>query len=77
MNRYGSQLDPMQRAAECEQLMRIAAPGSYRVALSQLRDLWISLGSEQKFLTDIEFAEEMESICMMHDRLRANIARLN
>jgi len=56
-----SQIDPWEKAAECENSLKAAADPQQWAILANLRDLWIALGSE-KSLSAVELAKEIEVV---------------
>ena len=57
-----SQVDPWEKAADCERAMRISFDPAHRESLANIREFWISLANARPFLSDNEFAKEAETI---------------
>ena len=71
-------LDPLQRAVDCERLMKVVAVvGAHRIVLAQLRDRWIGLGADRLMMTRAEFDQEIEEIAELHDVVLAEISHLH
>ena len=56
------QLQLFARAAECECLMRVASDPVRRQNLKRLRDMWIVLASESRWLSRKALTEEIAAI---------------
>ena len=61
-----SQVDPWEKAADCERALRITV---YREALSNIREFWIALAQESRFLSDEALATQIETIGRLQARL--------
>jgi hypothetical protein len=61
-----SQVDPWEKAADCERAIRISVDPVHRESLANIREFWISLANARPFLTDSEFAQEAETIARFH-----------
>jgi hypothetical protein len=55
-------IDPWEEAAECERSLQAEVDPERQEILEKLRDLWIALGNETSWMTDREFAKEIEAI---------------
>jgi hypothetical protein len=55
-------IDPWEEAAECERSLQAEVDPERQEILEKLRDLWIALGNESSWMTDPEFAKEIEAI---------------
>jgi hypothetical protein len=60
------QLDPWEKAAECQRALQAEADSTHRQILTNLRDLWIELANERSFLTRSEFDQQIEAIGGIH-----------
>jgi hypothetical protein len=64
------QLDPWEKAADCERALRLIIDPLHRENLSNIREFWIALANKRRYLSEHEFAREAEAI----GRLHANLA---
>ena len=64
-----SQVDPWERAADCERALRITVDPVHREALSNIREFWIALAQESRFLSDEALATQIETIGRLQARL--------
>ena len=70
-----SQVDPWEKAADCERALRITVDPIRREILSNIREFWIALADERPFLSEEDFAAEIEVISDFHATLdRSNQA---
>ena len=60
------QIDPWERAAECERALRAANDPKRRQILTDVRDLWIGLANTRSFWTRAQFDEQVEAISRIH-----------
>ena len=65
------QVDPLEKAADCERALRIVIDPVHRENLTYIREFWISLANERRFLTEHEFAKQAEAIGRLHANLSA------
>jgi hypothetical protein len=65
------QLDPWEKAADCERALRLAIDPVHRERLVNIREFWISLADEKPFLSEDEFAKQVEAIGRLHADLTA------
>ncbi len=65
------QVDPWEKAADCERALRLTIDPVHRENLTNIREFWISLANGRPFLSEHEFAKEAEAI----GRLHANLTR--
>jgi len=65
------QVDPWEKAADCERALRLVIDPVYRANLTNIREFWISLANEQPFLSEHEFARQAETIGRLHANLTA------
>ena len=56
------QIDPWERAAECERALRAANDPTRRQTLTDVRDLWSGLANTRNFLTGAEFDQQVETL---------------
>ncbi len=64
-------VDPWEKAADCERALRLTLDPVHRANLANIREFWISLANERRFLSDDEFARQAEAIGRLHARLAA------
>ena len=60
------QIDPWERAAECERALRAANDPKRRQILTDVRDLWIGLANTRSLWTRVHFDEQVEAISRIH-----------
>jgi hypothetical protein len=65
------QVDPWEKAADCERELRLVIDPVHRERLLNIREFWISLANERPFLTEDEFARHAEVIGRHHADLIA------
>jgi hypothetical protein len=65
------QLDPWEKAADCERARGLASDSVHRRQLASIRESWISLARKQAFMSEGEFANEAEAIGRLHSTLTA------
>lgn len=63
------QVDPWEKAADCERALRITIDPIHRESLSNIREFWIALAQESRFLTDDALAAQIETIGRLHAKL--------
>jgi hypothetical protein len=68
-----SQVDPWEKAADCERALRITVDSIQREILSNIREFWIALANERPFLSEQDLAAEIEVISDFHATLDRNI----
>jgi hypothetical protein len=61
-----SNIDPWEKAADCERAIKSVADYEQRALLTNLRDLWITLGSQCELMSSDEMAQEAEAIGRLH-----------
>jgi len=61
-----SQVDPWEKAADCERALRITVDPVQRETLSNIREFWIALAHESRFLSDEALAIQIETIGRLH-----------
>ena len=59
-------VDPWERAADCERALRVAVDPAHRNKLKDIREFWISLAYARPFLSEQQFAKEVETIGRLH-----------
>jgi hypothetical protein len=60
------QMDPLEKAAECERALRLTVDPLHRNKLKDIREFWISLAYARPFLNEKEFAKQAEAIGRLH-----------
>jgi len=65
------QPDPWEKAAECERALSITLDPVHRENLTNIREFWISLAQERRFLSEREFAKQAEVIGRLHAKFSA------
>ena len=63
------QVDPWEKAADCERALRLTFDPLHRENLSSIREFWISLGNARPFLSESEFVKQAEAIGRFHANL--------
>ena len=63
------QIDPWERAAECERALQASNDSTRREILIDVRELWIGLANARSFLTKSQFDEQVEAINRIHAEL--------
>jgi hypothetical protein len=63
------QLDPWEKAADCDRALRLTIDPVRREQLVNIQKSWISLANQQPFLSEAEFAERAETIGRLHAEL--------
>ena len=63
------QIDPWEKAADCARALAAATEPKKREILTSIGNLWIALASESRFLSEMEFARQVEAIRRMHAEL--------
>ncbi len=66
-----SQIDPLEKAADCDRALMLTYDPIYRGNLTSIREFWISLAHKRFFLSATEFANEAEAIGRLHAKLSA------
>ena len=56
------QIDPWERAAECERYLQAEVDSTHREILTNFRDLWIGLANARNFPTGAEFDQQVETL---------------
>ena len=62
------QVDPWEKAADCERALRITVDPIRRETLSNIREFWIA-AEESRFLSEEVLAAQIETIGRLHARL--------
>jgi hypothetical protein len=60
------QIDPWEKAADCDRALRITIDPIERDMLANIRDFWIILGNTKRFLSEDELAKQAEAISRLH-----------
>jgi len=63
-----AQVDPWEKAADCERAIRLSLDPVHREALSNIREFWIALARKSQFLSDDALASQIETIGRLHAR---------
>jgi hypothetical protein len=77
------QIDPWERAAECERALRAANDPTRRQILTDVRKLWIGLANTRSLWPRAQFDEQVETINRIHTELirpatiRASPSKMN
>jgi hypothetical protein len=53
-----TQVDPWEKAADCERALKSAVDPAHRHKLKDIREFWISLAYARPFITEQQFAKE-------------------
>jgi hypothetical protein len=61
-----AQVDPWEKAADCERAIRITLDPIHRETLSNIREFWIALAENSRFLSDNVLATQIETIGRLH-----------
>ena len=61
-----TQVDPCERAADCERALRLTLDPLHRDRLKDIREFWILLANARPFLSERQFAKEAEAIARIH-----------
>jgi len=70
-----AQVDPWEKAADCERAIRVSLDPVHREALCNIREFWIALAQKSQFLSDDALAIQVERIGRLHARFEARAAR--
>ncbi len=68
-------VDPLDKAADCERAIRLTFDPLQREMLNNIREFWIALAQESRFLSEDALAGEIETIGRLQDRLTAQCAK--
>jgi hypothetical protein len=60
------QVDPWEKAADCERALRLTLDPVHRDKLKDIREFWISLANAKPLMSDQQFAKEVETIGRLH-----------
>ena len=60
------QVDPWEKAADCERALKSTVDPAHRHKLKDIREFWISLAYARPFITEQRFAKEAEVIGRLH-----------
>ena len=64
-----SDIDPVEKAAECERALTTVTDAPRRALLENLQALWIELFHVKTFLSESDFAQQLEAVGNLHARL--------
>jgi hypothetical protein len=64
-----SQIDPWEKAAECQRAAQAAIDPEHQTILTHLRNLWIAFGDERDSMSADDLAMEAEAIGRLHAEL--------
>jgi len=64
-----AQVDPWEKAADCERAIRITLDPLRRETLTNIREFWIALAQKSRFLSDGALATQIETIGRLHAKL--------
>jgi hypothetical protein len=64
-----AQVDPWEKAADCERAIRITLDPLHRETLINIRGFWIALAHKSRFLSDDDLANQIEMIGRLHAKL--------
>ena len=65
------QMDPWERAAECERYLQTEVDLTRREILANVRDLWIGLANARNLLTGAEFDQQIKTL----DSIQADLIK--
>jgi hypothetical protein len=65
------QIDPWEKAAECERYLQAEVDSTRREILTNFRDLWIGLANARNFPTGAEFDQQVETL----NRIQADLIK--
>jgi hypothetical protein len=68
------QVDPWEKAADCDRALRISLDPVHREILANIREFWIALAQERPFLSEEELAKQAETIGRLHARMASRDA---
>ena len=63
------QIDPWEKAADCDRAARLTLDPVHREFLSNIREFWISLATRKPLLSDEELGRQAEAIARLHVKL--------
>ena len=64
-----AQVDPWEKAADCERAIRITLDPLHRETLTNIREFWIARAHKSRFLSDDALATQIETIGRLHAKL--------
>jgi hypothetical protein len=68
------QVDPWEKAADCDRALRLTIDPVLREKLTNIREFWISLANQQRSLSEVEFAEQAQAIGRIHANLTGDLS---
>jgi hypothetical protein len=60
------QVDPWEKAADCERAKQTAIDPQRKAIFERLRDLWIALGNKRVLMTETQWATGIEALNRLH-----------
>jgi hypothetical protein len=60
------QVDPWEKAADCERALRLTIDPVHRENLANIREFWISLANARHCLSEGDFVKQVEAIGRFH-----------
>jgi hypothetical protein len=63
------QVDPLEKAADCERASRLTFDPVHRANLANIREFWISLANARPFPSENDFVKQAEAIGRFHANL--------
>jgi hypothetical protein len=63
------QVDPWEKAADCERALRLTIDPVHRENLANIREFWISLANARPFLSEGDFVKQAEAVGRFHANL--------
>ena len=66
-----AQVDPLEKAADCERAIRLTFDPVHREILSNIREFWIALAQGRRYLSEDDLAAEIETIGRLQESLTA------
>jgi hypothetical protein len=68
-----SQIDPWEKAADCNRAIQLSTDPVRKDVLRNLREMWVTLGNKRLLLTDEERAREAEKIGRLHSMFGGSV----
>jgi hypothetical protein len=60
------EFDPWEKAKECVRALQISMDPHQKAVLTSLKEMWIALANEQRFVSPEHLAHEVEAIDRLH-----------
>ena len=70
-----AQVDPWEKAADCERAIRLSLDPARREALCNIREFWIALAQKSQLLSEDALAIQIERISRLHARFDSGTVR--